>query len=114
MMRIGRVVRHLSHKIAQRCGYETVFVEIANLADPQAFERIRMWVRQQEKMMRYSTSVAQAATRLKASAYALDHPGMLDEDFKDFNSLYSNGELEISPPHELPKPELEDTSKDIL
>lgn len=64
--------------------------EIADLTDPQSFERIRMWIRQQEKAMRYSIEVTQAASRLRASAYT--DPGDLkfedcEETIEDYETL---------------------------
>ena len=96
------------------------FDEIADLVDPQAFERIRLWIRKQEKTMRYSASVAQAAMRLQASSYALSKPEMLDDDLENFKKIHGDdkfdlksvvGNIKIQPPYELP--ESEDTSKSI-
>lgn len=96
------------------------FDEIADLYDPQAFERIRLWVRKQEKTMRYSSSVAQAAMRLKASSYAMNNPEVLDDDLENFKKIHGDdkfdlksvvGNIKIQPPYKFPGSE--DTSKSV-
>ena len=58
-------------------------VEIANLHDPQAFDRIRMWIRKEEKKLKYSNDGVSITERLKASAYGvhtkINYPEMQDE-----------------------------------
>jgi hypothetical protein len=43
---------------------------IADLADPQAFDRIRLWIRQQETAMRHSATTQEVLGRLVQSPYA--------------------------------------------
>ena len=43
--------------------------EITDLSDPQAFDRIRLWIRQQETAMRHSADAQQVLSRLMNSPY---------------------------------------------
>jgi len=60
--------------------------EITNLADPQAFERIRLWIRQQETTMRHSDEAQQIVERLMQSPYG-EHTMIVDDEEEKAHQL---------------------------
>jgi hypothetical protein len=67
-------------------------IEIADLSDPQAFERIRLWIRQKETTMRHSVEAQNALGRLMNSPYAQQVKFLEGEFEEDLAALEVDGD----------------------